>query len=554
MLVIGGGVTGTGIALDAASRGLRTALVEKADFASGTSSKSSKMVHGGLRYLQQRDFRLVYEALHERQRLMENAPHLTSPLPFLIPLFGHEGVVQKSVSRAYSSALWTYDLTGGLRIGKRHKKISRKEAVEHVPTLRADRLVAAFIYYDARADDARLTLALARTAAICHGAAVANYAPCVSFLHGSNGRVRGAMVRDGAPGRDAGAPDPFEVRADVVINATGVWADDVRALDEGAHPHSIRPAKGVHLTVPRSRLPVDIAAVVPVREDKRSIFLVPWPDGENVYIGTTDTEWTGGLENPACLPDDVEYLLNAANAVLTDPLDRSDVTGAWAGLRPLLAPAQGRKMSERTADLSRRHKVSVSDNGVVTVTGGKLTTYRRMAQDTVDAAVRFLRGGTARELRCKTKKLPILGADGYSELMQPGAEAGSGVDRSTFDMLLSRHGSETPSVLALGEGRPEMLEPLVPGLPELTVEAVWAVREEMATNIDDVLSRRVRAVLRKAEPTASAAPGVAALLAPEWGRDPAEVAEEAANFASRAHHDLDVAGVGVRSAERERSR
>ena len=355
VLVVGGGVTGAGVALDAASRGLRTALVEKGDFASGTSSKSSKMIHGGIRYLQQREFRLVYENLAERQRLLDNAPHLVSPLPFLIPLFGRDGVVSKTVARSYATALWMYDLTGGWRIGKRHREVTKDEALAHLPTLNTDHLVAGFLYFDARADDARLTLALARTAAFEFGAVVANYTPVVRLTTGADGTANGAVVRP--------APDDetseFPIRARVVVNASGVWADAVRALDEGRDPHAIRPAKGVHVTVPADRLPCDIAAVIPVPKDKRSIFVVSWPETDLVYLGTTDTDYTGPLDDPACTPEDVDYLLDAANAITTSRLTRADVTGVWAGLRPLLAPPdKGGHVSERTADLSRRHTVS----------------------------------------------------------------------------------------------------------------------------------------------------------------------------------------------------
>src|SRR5580698_7677827 len=282
VLVIGGGVTGAGVALDAASRGLKTALVEKSDFASGTSSKSSKMVHGGLRYLQQREIRLVYENLAERQRLLDNAPHLVSPLPFLIPLFGRDGVVSKTLARSYATALWLYDLTGGVRIGSRHKKVTKGEALAHIPTLKTEHLVAGFLYFDARADDARLTLTLARTAALEFGAAVANYTPVVSMTMGADGKADGAVVRpiEGDPASD------FTIRAGCVVNATGVWADGVRAMDEGTHPNAIRPAKGVHVTVPAERLPCDIAAVIPVHQDRRSIFVVSWPGTDLVYLGT----------------------------------------------------------------------------------------------------------------------------------------------------------------------------------------------------------------------------------------------------------------------------
>jgi glycerol-3-phosphate dehydrogenase len=540
VLVIGGGITGAGVALDAASRGLRTALVERHDFASGTSSKSSKLVHGGLRYLQQRDFRLVYEGLHERQRLLENAPHLVTPLPFLIPLFGKDGAVNKGVARAYATALTLYDLTGGLRIGRRHRRIGQAETLAHLPTLRTERLVAGFIYYDARADDARLTLTIARTAALDHGAVMANYTDVTGLVTGASGEVRGARVRPTVDGPST----EFEVRAHVVVNATGVWADDVRALDEHAHPHSIRPAKGIHVTVPRAKMPADIAAVIPVLKDRRSIFVVPWPDGGDVYLGTTDTDWDGPLDDPACLPADVDYVLDAANAVITEPLGRHDVTAVWAGLRPLLAPAEGHRVSARTADLSRRHTVRVSPHGLITVTGGKLTTYRRMAEDTVDLAMKRLGDRAAgRGGRCRTKHLAIRGSSGLEQLRARGAAAEFGIDEDVFAALVGRHGGEVPAVLELASGRPELLEPLVPGLPHLRAEALWAVREEMAMTVDDVLARRTRSVLRRALAAAEAAPDVAALLGPEWGRDGAATARDAAAFAEGARRDLARAGL-----------
>ena len=399
VLVIGGGVTGAGVALDAASRGLRTALVEKGDFASGTSSKSSKLVHGGLRYLQQRELGLVYESLAERQRLLDNAPHLVSPLPFLIPLFGPDGVASRAMARSYAAVLWAYDVTGGWRIGDHHRRISRDEALAHLPTLVADDLAAGFLYFDARADDARLTLALARTAACQFGAVVANYATVVRLTTTPGGRTDGAVVR---PSLEAD-PTEFRVTARVVVNASGVWADMVRSLDEGADPRSLRPAKGVHVSVPAERLPTDIAAVIPVGRDRRSIFVVPWPGTDLVYLGTTDTDYDGSLDHPSCSPDDVDYLLGATNQVTTSNLTRADVTGVWAGLRPLLAsPGRGRRTSARTADLSRRHRVTTSGHGVVTVTGGKLTTYRKMAQDTVDAVVGLL-GESPNRRRCVTR-------------------------------------------------------------------------------------------------------------------------------------------------------
>jgi glycerol-3-phosphate dehydrogenase len=542
VLVVGGGITGAGVALDAASRGLRTALVERHDFASGTSSKSSKMVHGGIRYLQQRDFRLVYESLHERQRLLDNAPHLVAPLPFLIPLFGKAGVVSKQVTRAYSSALWLYDLTGGLRIGKRHRRISREETLAHLPTLRTDALVAGFLYWDARADDARLTLSLARTAALDHGAVVANYTEVTGLLHDSSGRTCGARLRPAVPVPGAPAEPELEVQARVVVNATGVWADEVRALDEGTHPHSIRPAKGIHVTVPRSRLPADIAAVVPVPGDRRSVFVVPWPDGDDVYIGTTDTDWDGPLDDPACLPEDVDYVLGAVNHVVTEPLGRDDVTGVWAGLRPLLSPAGGRHVSARTADMSRRHLVRVSDGGVVTVTGGKLTTYRQMAEDAVDAALTQL-GTSAGARPCRTRRMELRGVAGIEQLRGPGVAASFGVDETALAALVARHGSETADVLLMADGRPELLEPLVPGMAQLRVEALWAVRQEMALTLDDVLARRTRALLRRGGAATGEAAGIAALLADDLGRPPAALTEEAQALGRAVARQLQQAGL-----------
>jgi glycerol-3-phosphate dehydrogenase len=537
VLVIGGGVTGAGVALDAASRGLKVALVEKDDFASGTSSKSSKLIHGGLRYLQQHEYRLVYENLAERQRLLENAPHLVSPLPFLIPLFGRDGIVNRSVARVYLAALWLYDLTGGIRIGRRHERVSRDQALAHMPTLVADRLVAGFLYWDARADDARLTLAVIRTAVLDHGAVAANHTAVTALLTGEDGRIQGARVApDGSP--------PFEIRASVVVNAAGVWSDEVRTLDEHADPHSIRPAKGIHITVPNEAFPCDIAAVIPVREDHRSIFVVSW--GDQVYLGTTDTDYDGPLDDPSCLPEDVDYILAAANAVTTRPIGRSDITGLWTGLRPLLAPVEGKHApSERTADLSRRHTVTTSGAGVVTVTGGKLTTYRKMAEDTVDAVVAVL---GRRSLRCVTKDLRLRGAGHASRVpAQRLDDLGGGPvpdpATATASHLAGRYGSETPDVLAMADGRPELLDPLVEGLHYLEVEALYAVRHEMAGSVADVLDRRTRASLRDARGAADAAERVAELIGPDLGWDAARMESEAAAYAETRTRELARAGL-----------
>ena len=542
VLVIGGGITGAGVALDAAARGLRTALVERDDFASGTSSKSSKLIHGGLRYLQNGDVRLVYEALRERQRLLRNAPHLVKVLPFLIPVFeGKGGIIPKRLARALGSVMWMYDLTGGLRIGKRHRRLDRDAALAHMPTL-GDRLAWAYLYYDAQTDDARLTLTVARTAALDFGATVVNHTAVTAIIKDDTGRIAGAIV-------DAGLGNgEIEVRAKVVINATGVWADHVRALDEGTNPNSIRPAKGIHLAVPWRKLRNDIAAVVPVRQDRRSVFVVPWPargasgdegeviddagdEGRVTYIGTTDTDYDGAVDDPQCTPEDVAYLLDAINHAISEPLEESDVVGTWAGLRPLVRDAS----NSRTADLSRRHRVLTSTGGMITVTGGKLTTYREMAQDAVDAAVRAMASGgeplPRRARRSRTRSLALRGAAGWREARKRDAH------------LAGRYGGEAAVVEAIIAADPTTGEALVPGLPYRRAEALYAARYEMAVTIDDVLSRRTRSRLLGRDATAEAAHDVAELLASELGWSEAERATQVDRFRAALAHEREVPGL-----------
>jgi glycerol-3-phosphate dehydrogenase len=507
VLVVGGGITGVGAALDAASRGLRTALIERDDFASGTSSKSSKLAHGGLRYLQQGEIKLVYEALAERQRLRHNAPHLVKLLPFLLPIFsGSGGVINKKLARALGLSMWMYDLTGGARIGKFHERLSADEALAHMPTLPKDKIAASYLYYDATVDDARLSLTVARTAAIEFGAVAVNGTALTGISKDAQGRVSGAtVVADG---------QEISVRCQAIVNAAGVWSDEVRTLDEGADPDSIRPAKGIHITVPWSKVRNDIAVVVPVPKDKRAVFVVPW--GDLTYIGTTDTDYQGPNEDPPVTREDVDYLLDAMKFTgITD----KDVVGSWAGLRPLVKSGS----TGRTADLSRRHKVVASPSGVVSVTGGKLTTYREMAADTIDEVVEVLgtrASGVARGSR--TKKLRLRGAEGYEAL----AEA---TDPLTAH-LANRYGGEARTVLALAESDASLKEPLVAGLPYIRAEAVYAVRHEMARSVDDVLSRRTRARLLARDASAAAAGDVAGLIAPILGLSDAEADAQASSY------------------------
>jgi glycerol-3-phosphate dehydrogenase len=507
VLVIGGGITGVGTALDAASRGLRTALIERGDFAAGTSSKSSKLVHGGLRYLQQGDVHLVYEALAERQRLRRLAPHLVRVLPFMIPILTRDGVMNAKVARALGSALWMYDLTGGARIGKLHRRLKKDAALAHMPTLPADRLASAYLYYDARTDDARLCLTVARTAA-AHGAVVVNGAEVVA-LRKDAGRIGGATVR--VDGREV------EVTASVVVNAAGVWTDDVRVLDEGKHPNSIRPAKGIHITVPWEKVRNDIAVVIPVPRDKRSLFVVPW--GEFTYVGTTDTDYDGPLDDPECSPKDVAYVLRALNHSVSTGISESDITGTWAGLRPLVKSAG----TARTADLSRKFRVDISPGGLITITGGKLTTYRLMAARAIDEAMERL----GRRGRSVTKKVRLLGAEGYEEP--------EGDDRHAH--LLRRYGTVADEVEALIAEAPDLARPLVPGLPYVAAEAVFAARREMARTLDDVLSRRTRARLLDRAATLAAADDIARLLAPELGWDEEQVAGQVAAYRASVAHE-----------------
>jgi glycerol-3-phosphate dehydrogenase len=511
-VVVGGGITGAGVALDAASRGLSVALLERDDFASGTSSKSSKLIHGGLRYLQQGDVRLVYEALRERKRLRRNAPHLVHVLPFMIPILTKDGVVSKKIARALGSAMWMYDLTGGWRIGKLHRRLSAKKAFAHLPTMEQKKLASAYLYYDAEADDARLCLTVLKTAAD-NGAAIANRCR-VDSIQSSSRTSHEVSVTDTLTGSS------FVVKTKCVVSAAGVWADDVRSLDENTHPDTIRPAKGVHLTVPWDKVRNDIAVVIPVPRDRRSLFVVPWiSNGDGTYkftyIGTTDTDYKGPVDDPQCTKDDIEYVLAALNASVTTNVTVDDVTAVWSGLRPLVKTDDSSAKAGRTADLSRRHKVFTSDNGVITVTGGKLTTYREMAEDAVDEACDIL----GRKASCKTKRLSLRGANGKR------------AQSTVLDQHLDgRFGSDAAHLRQLMNENPALAEELVPGLPYLKCEAVYAVTHEMATTLDDILTRRTRARLLDRRACKTVAPAVADLVAPYLNWDSAARDSNLANF------------------------
>ncbi len=523
VVVVGAGMTGTGVALDAASRGLRVALLDAGDIASGTSSKSSKMVHGGLRYLQQKEFRLVYENLRERQRLLENAPFLVRPLPFLIPLFGKDGTVSKAMVKGYATALRIYDLTGGWRIGTRYRKITRDEALSHLPTLHSQGLVAGFLYMDARGDDARVALTLARTAALDYGADVANYVRVTGFTHGSAGRVEEVNCRDELSGTT------LRVRTRTVVNASGVWADDIFNMSEHTASHQITPAKGVHVTVPQHRLPADVAAVLTVPGDRRSVFVVPFEEAPFTFIGTTDTAYHGSLDGPECSADDVSYLLNAVNAWTSSELTADDVTGLWAGLRPLLSPQHGEKLSARTADLSRRHRVTDSNDGVVHITGGKWTTYRQMAQDGVDALKPYL----TNLVSTRTKHLRLHGVSDW----RPEGELET--------HLYQRFGADANDVLRLVRDDTTLAAPVIEGLPFIGAEFVYSARHEMATSLVDLLDRRTRAHLHDARASLNAAEAVARLVATSLGWDEQAIASQIETYRALVTSEFEAAGITV---------
>ncbi|GAA3200904.1 glycerol-3-phosphate dehydrogenase/oxidase [Nonomuraea roseoviolacea] len=517
VLVVGGGVTGCYTALDAVTRGLSVALVERDDFASGTSSKSSKMVHGGLRYIEQGNLPLVRRSLLERQRFRRNAPHLVQRLPFVFPVLAQDGVFDARVAKAFEGLLWTYDLAGGWRIGRLHQRLTVPEVLARAPRLRADRLRGGLLYYDSRTDDARLTLTIARTAAH-FGATVLNGATCRGLLH-EGGRVRGARVE--VDGRDV------EVRAGVVINATGVWSDTLDALSDPGHRPRIRPAKGVHIVVPWTRLPVDGTVTVPIPGRARRATCTRW--GDVVVVGTTDTDYDGPLDEVLCTREEMDYLLDGANTAFDAGLTPEDVVGSMAGLRPLVGSKEG-----ATLDMSRDHRVSTDARGLVTVTGGKLTTSRHMGELVVDEALKVL----GRRARCRTVSLPLLGGAGYD------AEASSATG-GLGAHLGERYGTEARFVAALLDEDPALAEPIVEGGRHLRAEVVYAARCELARTVDDVLSRRTRMRVFARDLSVKAAPEVGRLLRRELGLAEEEAARQVDDYIAAVEREKTVLMEGL---------
>ncbi|QSB16530.1 glycerol-3-phosphate dehydrogenase/oxidase [Natronosporangium hydrolyticum] len=516
VLVVGGGVVGAGAALDAASRGLSVTLVEARDWAAGTSSRSSKLIHGGLRYLEQRDFGLVREALRERSLLLTKlAPHLVRPVPFLYPL-RHRGW-----ERAYVGAgVLLYDTLGGARAVPRHRHFSRRQALQLAPALRPDALTGAVGYFDAQVDDARHTMMLARTAAR-HGATVLTRTE-VTALRYDGPRVVGAQVRDLTSGHD------YEVRARRVVGAAGVWTGDLHRLAGVPGPFEVRTSKGVHLLVPRDRIELSTGLIM--RTERSVLFVIPWH--RHWIVGTTDTPWAGQLAEPTVTQSDVDYLLDHVNAVLRTPLTEADIDGAYAGLRPLLAGD-----TDETTQLSREHAVAEPAPGLFVVAGGKYTTYRVMAADVVGAAVAGLGRAVPPSL---TDRLPLVGAVGYEELWRDRRRFAreTGLPVPTVARLLRRYGSAITDLVELVRADPTLGEPIPGAEGYLRVEAVYAVTHEGALDLTDVLARRLRAAVETGDGGHAAAEPVSELIAPVLGWDAQTRRTEVARYQEAANSSV----------------
>lgn len=515
VLVVGGGIVGTGAALDAVTRGLSTGLLEARDWASGTSSRSSKLVHGGIRYLEQLDFGLVREALIERGLLLQRiAPHLVKPVRFLYPL------TKPVWERFYIGAgMFLYDIfsySGGRPPGvPHHRHLTKRQIQRSIPSLAANAFTGGLTYYDAQVDDARYVSSLARTASF-YGAHVASRVRVEGFLKVGQ-RVVGVTAHDRQTG------ERFEIRAKQVVNATGVWTDDTQAMVGERGQFKVRASKGVHLLVPRDRFQSTMGMIL--RTEKSVLFVIPW--GRHWIIGTTDTDWNLDKAHPAATAADIDYILEHVNQVLAVPLTREDVEGVYAGLRPLLAGE-----SDQTSKLSREHIVTHSVPGLVVVAGGKWTTYRVMAKDAIDAAADALDGKIPAST---TADIALLGAEGYQAAWNKRGKIARafGVHKVRIEHLLNRYGVLTDELLDLVRSRPELAEPL-PGADDyIQAEVVYAASHEGALHLEDVLARRTRISIEAWDRGVSAAPVAAALMADVLGWDEERTQSEVQNYLKR---------------------
>ena len=497
IVVIGGGVTGAGAALDAASRGLKVALIEARDLASGTSSRSSKLIHGGLRYLEQYDFKLVREALHERELMVSSlSPHLVKPVGFLYPL--HE----KVKDRTYVGAgLALYDVLRGFqRALPWHKHMSQKKIGEIAPSLRQDIVTGAVKYYDAQVDDARHTMTIVRTARR-HGAVIATRVEVTDLIRNGK-KVTGANLLDTISGKT------LKVKSKSIVMCAGIWSDELHEKFGLTPGYSVTMSKGVHITLPGSAIKSDTGIIL--KTAISVLFLIPW--GDQWIVGTTDTPYTGDRAEPHPTEEDITYILDQANRVLDPKLKREDIIGAYAGLRPLVSNSKG----SATTKLSREHTVDRSAPGFVSIAGGKYTTYRVMGKDAVDLAVVDLRRLVNESC---TEKLPLVGADGYFALVQQSAQIADefGLSQVTVTHLLNRYGSLISEVLEIISENKKLAAPLTKNLPYIKAEIIYAASHEGAMSIDDVISRRTRLTFEAADYGLDLVDAIADLIAPILG-------------------------------------
>jgi glycerol-3-phosphate dehydrogenase len=517
VLIVGGGIVGSGALLDAVSRGMRAALVEQDDVASGTSSRSSRLIHGGLRYLEQFHFGLVREALHERARLLELAPHLVRLERFLFPLYGRP-IVTRSF---YQAGLTLYDLLGSAKSGGRHRHLSVDEAFELAPGLRRPGLQGAMLYSDGMEDDARYTLAVLRTACREGGVAVTRAKAVKALREGE--RIAGATVRDALTGEEV------VVRAHVVLDATGVWGSKPdRPFGSDKATFNVLPSRGSHIVVPRER--IEVKTGVTIRIPGRVAFMVPWP--RHWVIGTTDDPFKGAVDRPSASTPEVDKILAALNGAFDADITRDDIVGTFAGLRPLIAPSG----ASSTVKVSREHRVAVEEPGLVRISGGKYTTYRLMARDAIDAVL----GDDARDRTSATAELAIVGAAPRADLDRLAARLAiePGMDAATAQSLVDRHGTEAADVLALGRER-DLVRRLHPEHPFLEAEVAWATEHELAMSLDDILARRMRLAMTVRDRGASVAPRVAAIAGGILGWDAERQANEVAAYLEGAHREFD---------------
>ena len=536
LVVVGGGIVGCGAALDAASRGMRVALLEQDDIAAGTSSRSSRLIHGGLRYLEQYQFRIVHESLVERARLLRLAPHLVRLETFMFPLYGPPMATRVW----YGAGMTLYDLLGSMRSGGFHRHLGRRGALEWAPRLRRDGLRGALAYHDAMEDDARLALAVLRTA-IARGALAVTRIRATGAIH-ENGRIAGVHACETATGAT------FDVRADAVLDATGVWASQPdRPFGDGSV--RILPSRGSHILVPRSR--IEARGALTLRVPGKVAFFVPWP--RHWIIGTTDAPYHGPVDRPVAGGDEVDVLLGTVNRGMDVDLQRDEIVGTYAGLRPLVAPSD----ASSTVKVSRGHKVSVESDGLIRITGGKYTTYRLMAAQAIDAVL----GSGARGRPSATADLPIVGspADASASIDEARAAtdalvrrlAADGLDDATAEHLVGRHGTEAAAVVALGreEG---LLRPLAPGFPHLEAEIAWGLDRELALSLDDVLSRRLRLAMELPDRGAAIAARAAEIAGTRLGWDAVGRMAEAARYLEVVRREYDVPPPGGGEAGRSR--